>query len=109
RFLLHCVATLGLRNVQVRQERVERFQSERRIAIVVTRAFASLRQALDWSAHLLGPDGRLLAMKGQYPADEVADLPPGFRLAASHVISLPGEDCERHLLDLRRGVASAPA
>jgi 16S rRNA (guanine527-N7)-methyltransferase len=41
-------------------------------------------------------------MKGVYPADEIAALPAGWRVAASHELSVPGLVARRHLLQLER-------
>lgn len=102
RFLLQAVAELDLANVEVRNERLERFVDAGHVDMVVTRAFSSLRQSLEWAGSLLGERGVFLAMKGQYPTDELAELPPGFRLTASHALAIPGEDCERHVLEIMR-------
>jgi len=102
RFLLQAVATLGLQNVQVVNGRAEDYRGGEAVDMIVTRAFASLRQGLDWTGHLIGPDTVFLAMKGQFPADEVAELPPGFRVARTHELEIPGEDCTRHVLEILR-------
>jgi 16S rRNA (guanine527-N7)-methyltransferase len=57
---------------------------------------------LELGGHLLKPEGTLLAMKGVYPADEIAALPAGWGLAASHPLRVPGVDAERHLIVVRR-------
>ena len=102
RFLFQAVTTLGLKNVEVVNRRAENFQTERQIDIVVSRAFSSLRQTLDWTAPVLGEHTRLLAMKGQYPEDELACLPVGFELATAVSVSIPGQECNRHVLELIR-------
>ena len=65
----------------------------------ISRAFASLADFVRYAGHL---SGRLLAMKGIFPATEVAALPTGWRLAASHEITVPGLDAQRHLLVLEK-------
>ncbi len=52
--------------------------------------------------HLLGADGRLLAMKGVVPEDEIAALPAGWRVGAVHPLRVPGLAAERHLLEIVR-------
>lgn len=54
------------------------------------------------TAHLAGPDTRILAMKGIYPADEIARIPAGFALEQSIELAVPGLDAERHLLIVKR-------
>jgi 16S rRNA (guanine527-N7)-methyltransferase len=102
RFLFQTAHALGLRNVQAIHARAEGYAITPQVAIVLSRAFASVRQFVETSQHLLAPDGRLLAMKGQYPAAELAELPAEFSLAASHVLRVPGSAVTRHLLDIRR-------
>ncbi len=41
-------------------------------------------------------------MKGVNPADEVAALPAGWCVTATHALRVPGLDAERHLLVIRR-------
>ena len=48
--------------------------------------------------HLLAVDGTWLALKGRTPDDELAAIPPGFRVLATHTLAVPGLDAERHLL-----------
>jgi 16S rRNA (guanine527-N7)-methyltransferase len=45
----------------------------------------------------------LLAMKGVRPADELAALPAGWALRASHPLRVPGLAAERHLVVVGRG------
>lgn len=106
RFLFQAVTSLGLSNVTVVNTRIENFQSAEQIDIVVTRAFASLKKTLGWTDHLLpaGSKGKLLAMKGQFPESELDELAhlDSFHLANAHPVTIPGEDCERQLLEIVR-------
>ena len=63
---------------------------------------ATLPLIIELGGHLLKADGRLLAMKGVLPADEIAALPAGWRLAAVHPLRVPGLDAERHLVEIVR-------
>jgi 16S rRNA (guanine527-N7)-methyltransferase len=42
----------------------------------------------------------VLALKGRYPADELAQLPAGWRLEHSRALTFPGLGAERHILRL---------
>jgi 16S rRNA (guanine527-N7)-methyltransferase len=88
---------LGLSNVSIHCARAEAIHETFDAAI--SRAFASLADFVRYAGHL---SNRLLAMKGVYPADEVAALPVPWRLAASHELSVPGLDARRHLLVLEK-------
>lgn len=103
RFLFQVVTALDLKNVEVVNTRIENFQSDRQIAIVVTRAFATLEKTLTLAAHLFATDTRLIAMKGQYPESELRALPNGFSLIGSESVTVPGEAGERHLIEIARG------
>lgn len=102
RFLFQAATVLGLRNVHAVHARAEGYAIPAQVAIVTSRAFASLRNFIESSQHLLADNGRLLAMKGQYPVGEIADLPPGFTLFANHHLHVPYTTVSRHLLDIRR-------
>jgi 16S rRNA (guanine527-N7)-methyltransferase len=51
---------------------------------------------------LCGPHTRVLAMKGRWPEDELAQLPPAWRLTSSRTLTIPGLDAARCLLALNR-------
>ena len=53
-------------------------------------------------SHLLKPGGRLLAMKGMRPDEEIAALPAGWSLSALHALTVPGLVGERHLVIVAR-------
>lgn len=102
-FMRHAVRRLRLGNVEVVQSRVEDYTGPAGgFDCVLSRAFASLADMARWCEHLLAPAGRMLAMKGRHPAQEVDALPCAFELSGSHELHVPGLDAERHLLVLRR-------
>ena len=102
RFLREAVRQLKLGNVQVAESRIEAFQPGATFDAITARALATLPLILELGGHLLGADGRLLAMKGVVPHDEIAALPPGWGVAAIHPLHVPGLAAERHLLDIVR-------
>lgn len=94
---------LGLDNVSVYSGRVEDYKPKESFDGVISRAFASLQDFVDWSGDLAKPTGALYAMKGVYPDDEIAALPAGWRLVNSQPLLVAGLDARRHLLTLQRG------
>ncbi len=96
RFLQHVVARLGLENVEVVQARVEDYDATAGFDTVVSRAFTSVDRFAATAGHLCGPGGRLLAMAGQFPADDLAALPDGWRLTAAGRLVVPGLEAARH-------------
>lgn len=96
-FLRQVRHLLGLSNIEPVQTRVEQFRTEQTIDGVVSRAFASIGDMLSWCAHL---SNRFFAMKGAYPTAELAEVKPPFRVSAVHRLTVPGQEGERHLVDI---------
>ena len=106
RFLREAVRSLGLDNARVVQARAESVDEPGRFDAITARALDRLAGILAVGAHLLTPGGRLLAMKGIYPDDEISELPTGWKLLAAHRLNVPGLNAERHLLELARDPAA---
>lgn len=102
RFQFQVKTALGLGNLNVQQTRVENFHPATRSQQLVSRAFASLKDFVNLTLSLATDDARWLAMKGQYPHQELKELPSEFVLQESHSIQVPGQDGQRHLLILQR-------
>lgn len=97
-FLRQAGIELGLKNIQVVCERVEMWRPPARFALVISRAFSDLREFVNLAGHLCADDGCLAAMKGVYPDEELAQLPPGFKLHSAQPIKVPGMNADRHLV-----------
>ena len=98
RFVQQAVVALGLDNVQVVRTRVEAYQPEAGFDTITSRAFAALPRMVQLTRHLLADQGRLLAMKGTVPTDEIAELAAqGYRVEVA-ALSVPGSDGQRHAL-----------
>jgi 16S rRNA (guanine527-N7)-methyltransferase len=104
RFLTQVKLELKLANLEVIHSRVEAFKPPQAFSGVVSRAFSSLEDFASWTRHLGDDQSQWLAMKGVHPDDELQALPTDFRLAASHLLKVPGCQGQRHLLILRRSV-----
>lgn len=102
RFLNQCVLELGLENVDVIHGRAEDCQPDQPFTQISSRAFTALENLVTWCSPLLDNEGEFLAMKGQFPDDEVAALPAGWQVKSSHSLKVPGADGERHLLVVAR-------
>lgn len=107
RFLREAVRQLGLQDVRVIESRIEAVAEPGAFAAITARALATLPLIVELGGHLLAPGGVLLAMKGAYPAEEIAALPPGWEVAGSHSLRVPGLDAERHLVVVRRADEAA--
>lgn len=99
RFLRQMSMELGLKSVATIQSRVESYSAEP-FDIITSRAFATLADMVQWSRHLLAPNGQFVAMKGQYPEDELAALPTDVQVLTARQLQVPGADGQRHLVTL---------
>ncbi|MFL1485840.1 16S rRNA (guanine(527)-N(7))-methyltransferase RsmG [Marinobacter sp. LN3S78] len=102
RFLTQCKLELLLDNVEVIHGRAEDCRPDQPFEQVTSRAFTALPNLVDWCGSLLADEGQFLAMKGQFPDDEVSGLPSGWQVGARHRLDYPGCDGERHLLIINR-------
>jgi len=102
RFLTQCVLELGLRNVEIIHGRAEDCQPEQPFQQISSRAFTALDNLVTWCGRLLANDGEFLAMKGQFPDDEVAALPEPWQLMHRQALSVAGSEGDRNLLIIKR-------
>ncbi|PLA74668.1 16S rRNA (guanine(527)-N(7))-methyltransferase RsmG [Hydrogenovibrio sp. SC-1] len=100
RFLIQAKAELGLSNVQVIQQRVEHYAPETLYEGVISRAFASLDDMLNWTRHLLTSNGSWWAMKAQKTQDEVAHLPEFAKMLQVFNLDVPGLSAQRTLIQI---------
>jgi len=100
RFVEQTALRLGCGNVQVEHARAESYRPFELFDTVAARALSSLADFAAYAGHLCAPDGRLLAMKGKRPDEEISALPKSFRVVAVHRLKVPGLDDERHLVEL---------
>lgn len=100
-FQLQCKAELGLGNVTAVYSRVEDYRNEPGFEAVISRAFSDLGEFVGAARHVCAPGGRLLAMKGLYPHDEIAKLPEGATVSQVSELKIPGLSASRHLIEVR--------
>lgn len=100
RYVKQTAERLGCANVEVVHARAESHRPTQLFDGVMARALSSLEDFVAHAGHLCLPGGRLLAMKGRRPDDELAALPGSCRVIAVHRLKLPGLDDERHLVEL---------
>ena len=101
-FLAQAIIELGLPRAQAVTARVEDYAPEAPFDVVISRAFAELATYVETSARHLAPQGRLIAMKGVYPDEEIAALPPDIRVIDAPALVVPGLDATRHLIVMER-------
>lgn len=99
-FVRQVAAELGSRNLQVEHGRVEQLQLPA-FDIVVSRAFASLREFTHLTQRHLAPGGCWVAMKARSVQDEIADLGPGIEVFHVEPLQVPGLAAQRCLVWMR--------
>ena len=102
RFLMQVKHALGLDNVTAVQSRVEEYQPSVKLDGVLSRAFASLQDMVQWCSHLIDDSGRFIALKGQFPDEELENLPTGTKFEQDISLDVPKLDAERHLIILSK-------
>ena len=102
RFLREAVRTLGLANARVAESRAEALDEPEAYDAITARALDTLAGIIEVGGHLLKPGGKLLAMKGVRPEEEIAALPRGWKVSAVHPLAVPGLVGERHLAIIQR-------
>ncbi len=93
RFLNEVKRQLDLKNLEVVQFRVENYYPTQGFDTVLSRAFSSLEQMIQWTAHLIAKEGIWLAMKGRYPDTELSVIQQKYRVERYTVAGLDGERC----------------
>ncbi|HGH8117980.1 16S rRNA (guanine(527)-N(7))-methyltransferase RsmG [Vibrio cholerae] len=103
RFLKQVIHDLKINNVLPVQSRVEEFDPESGFDGVLSRAFASMTDMVNWCQHLPKPNaGVFLALKGVRPDDEITLLPEWCSVTDIKALQVPELEGERHLVILSR-------
>ncbi|WP_033933036.1 16S rRNA (guanine(527)-N(7))-methyltransferase RsmG [Vibrio cholerae] len=103
RFLKQVIHDLKINNVLPVQSRVEEFDPESGFDGVLSRAFASMTDMVNWCQHLPKPNGGVfLALKGVRPDDEITLLPEWCSVTDIKALQVPELEGERHLVILSR-------
>lgn len=101
-FLRQAIIELDLKNVAVYHERVEKIEVTTPYDIIISRAFSDMAEFVRLAQALATEKTQFYAMKGLYPYEEIAQLPPFVQLHEVLKISVPTLDAERHLVKLKR-------
>lgn len=104
-FVQHAITRLGLCNATAVRSRMEDYAPAAPFDTVIARALATIPRIIELGGHLAGEKGVLLALKGRYPADELAQLQklPDRWSWQVHDISVPGlEQHARHIVRLEK-------
>ena len=109
RFLVQCVAELGIGNAAPLRARVEDLPSQRSFSTVVSRATFSISELWHACERLLEPDGRALAMQAREPEEDLCELrAQGVRCRVAE-LRVPGLEGARQVVIMEPDSSSAPA
>lgn len=102
RFLVQVKAELKLDNVEVQHTRIEALNNPSGYQVITSRAFSSLLDFVSKCSQYVAPGGRLLAMKGQRPDQEIEAI-AGEGLSCRLIpVNVPYLAEARHLVELQR-------
>jgi 16S rRNA (guanine527-N7)-methyltransferase len=99
-FLRQAKLELGLEGVEVLGRRVEDVPVGAGFDVVISRAFADLPDFVKVGERLVASSGRLIAMKGVVPYEEMARL-PAHATATAEPVAVPELAATRHLIVVR--------
>ncbi|MDH2924754.1 16S rRNA m(7)G-527 methyltransferase [Nicoletella semolina] len=101
RFIQQVLLQLGIKNVEPIQSRVEEY-TESQFDGILSRAFASLNDMVEWCYHLPNKTGCFYALKGIYSPDEIEHIQQPISLCNVISLDVPELIGERHLVILRK-------
>jgi 16S rRNA (guanine527-N7)-methyltransferase len=100
RFITQVKLELGIQNITPVLSRVE--DHHQRYDGVLSRAFASISDMVNWSHHLTDEKGRFFALKGQVDQEEIEGLPEFVKVEKISKLTVPTLEGERHLVVLQK-------
>jgi len=100
-FVRQVAGSLGLGNLHAAHARVEALKLPS-FDLITSRAFATLATFVALTESQLGAAGVWLAMKGQNPEAEIAELPAHIEVFHVEQLVVPGLDAQRCLVWMRR-------
>ncbi|MCD8339072.1 MAG: 16S rRNA (guanine(527)-N(7))-methyltransferase RsmG [Burkholderiales bacterium] len=100
-FQIQAVGTLGLTNVRPIHARLESSEIKGEFNVIVSRAFASLKDFTEITSHLTS-NGSWLALKAKLSKTEIDELPQGFSIKEIVQLKVPFLSEERNLVIIQR-------
>ena len=100
RFLFQAKMISELSSVEIKNCRVEHYQTERQIDMVVSRAVSNLADLVVKLRHLVSKESRILVMKGIVPKNEIKSLPDDFEVVNIEKLDLSITNLVRHVIEI---------
>ena len=104
-FVQQVASSMGLKNLRGLHSRVEDVPAK--YSVICSRAFSSLADFTNVSAHALGPNGIWMAMKGKMPQPELDALPLAVNMFHVEQLQVPGLDADRCIVWMQKRPALA--
>ena len=101
RFVQQAVAELNLTNVHLEHARIEDFEPHSPFSSIICRAYTSLHDFLAQTEELCEPQGCIIAMKGLYPEQEIAELVHLPVKLETIALQVPQLSAQRHLIIMK--------
>ena len=99
-FLFQARMTLDLPLIEIKNCRIEHYQTERQIDMVVSRAVSNLADLVVKLRHLVSKESRILVMKGIVPKNEIKSLPDDFEVVNIKKLDLSITNLVRHVIEI---------
>ena len=109
RFLVQCVAELGIGNADPVRARVEDLPKQRSFSTVVSRAAFTIAELWHACERVLEPEGRALAMRAREPEEHLCALRARGARCRVAELRVPGLEAVRHVVIMEPDSSSAPA
>ena len=100
RFLFQARMALDLPLIEIKNCRIEHYQTERQIDMVVSRAVSNLADLVVKLRHLVSKESRILVMKGIVPKNEIKSLPDDFEVVNIEKLDLSITKLVRHVIEI---------
>lgn len=98
RFVDAAIRATGAANATTARARLEQYPAPGKFDTLLARAFSSLTSLYAGGRHLLAPGGRMLALKGTHPREEIDALNEAARVHCEVArLEVPFLDAARHL------------
>ena len=100
RFIFQVKNQLSLKNLTEVQCRLEDYKPKVLFDAITSRALSSLSDMAQKTKHLLKKEGKIYAMKGCLPQQELSMLSKHYKVIGSHKLLVPGIKSDRHLIEI---------
>lgn len=102
-FIQQMRAVLNCPNIHSKHSRIEHAKDVE-CDVLITRAFSSLKNTIEWAGKHISAEGFLVAMKGKEPKEELSEVQFGseWQLQSIVPITVPFLDAERCVVMIKK-------